>query len=83
MHLLEPLKEENFGLYSMSALELALLRCNAAFQNVSQKLPCRKFQCFADLRCSYMRTPLAAISDKVDSARQQRLGVGGAQLNIS
>lgn len=30
-----------------------------------------------------MRTPLAAISDKVDSARQQRLGVGGAQLNIS
>lgn len=34
MHLLEPLKEENFGLYSMSALELALLRCNAAFQNV-------------------------------------------------
>ena len=27
-----------------------------------------------------MRTPLAAISDKVDSARQQRLGVDGVQL---
>lgn len=45
VHLLEPLKEEHFGLYSMSALELA---------------------------CSYMRTPLAAISDKADSTRQQR-----------
>ena len=46
MHLLEPLKEENFGLYSMSALELALLRCNAAFQNVLQKLSCRKIPMF-------------------------------------
>ncbi|CAK9007442.1 Erythroid differentiation-related factor 1 [Durusdinium trenchii] len=55
VHLLEPLKEDHFGLYAMTALELA---------------------------CSYMRTPLAAISDK-DASQQRPDPPPAARLSVA
>eukprot|EP00930_Biecheleria_cincta_P085098 TRINITY_DN74515_c0_g1_i1.p1 TRINITY_DN74515_c0_g1~~TRINITY_DN74515_c0_g1_i1.p1 ORF type:complete len:1204 (-),score=206.68 TRINITY_DN74515_c0_g1_i1:141-3752(-) len=57
LHLLEPMKEEHFGLYSMTALQLA---------------------------CSYMRTPVAAISDAAQaSAKQGSSPPAAARLSVA